>query len=58
MAHFTLQLISNSSTEIEMFIKNLKSLTNYDIIKIANELKISNFTGVFMRDTLPSKQII
>ena len=38
-----------------MFIENLKPLTNYDIINLANELKISNFRGVFMRDTLPSK---
>ena len=38
-----------------MFIKNLKPLTNYDIINLANELKISDFRGVFMRDTLPSK---
>lgn len=38
-----------------MFIKNLKPLTNYDIINLANELKISNFRGVFMKDTLPSK---
>ena len=38
-----------------MFIDNLKPLTNYDIIKIVNELKISNFREVFMRDTLPNK---
>jgi hypothetical protein len=38
-----------------MFIENLKALTNYDIINLANELKISNFRGVFMRDTLPSE---
>jgi hypothetical protein len=35
-----------------MFIENLKPLTNYDIINLANELKISNFIGAFMRDTL------
>ena len=34
-----------------MFIDNLKPLTNYNIIKIANELKIKDFRGVFMRDT-------
>jgi hypothetical protein len=39
-----------------MFIKNLKPLTNYDIINLVNELKISNFRGVFMKDALP-KQI-
>ena len=38
-----------------MFIKTLKPLTNYDITNLANELKIKNFRGVFMRDTLPSK---
>ena len=30
-----------------------KPLTNYEIIKLAKELKIKNFRGVFMRDTLP-----
>jgi hypothetical protein len=39
-----------------MFIDNLTALTDYDIIKIADELKIKEFRGVFMRDTLP-KQI-
>jgi hypothetical protein len=38
-----------------MFIKRLKSLTNYDIKNLANELKIKNFRGVFMRETLQSK---
>ena len=38
-----------------MFIQTLKPLTNYDITKLANELKIKNFRGVFMRDTLPDK---
>jgi hypothetical protein len=38
-----------------MFIDNLTALTNHDIIKIADELKIKDFRGVFMRDTLPSK---
>jgi hypothetical protein len=36
------------------FNKELQPLTNKDIIKLANELKISNFRGVFMRDTLPN----
>ena len=39
-----------------MFIDNLTALTDYDIIEIANELKIKDFRGVFMRYTLP-KQI-
>ena len=38
-----------------MFVDNLKALTNYDIIKIVDELKIKDFRGVFMRDTLPNK---
>ena len=33
-----------------MFIN--KPLTDYDITNLAKELKIKNFTGVFMRDTL------
>ena len=33
----------------------MKPLTNYDITNLANELKIKDFRGVFMRDTLPSK---
>ena len=36
-----------------MFIN--EPLTNYDITKLARELKIKNFRGVFMRDTLPDK---
>ena len=39
-----------------MFIDNLTALTNYEIVKMVKELKIKNFRGVFMRDTLP-KQI-
>jgi hypothetical protein len=38
-----------------MFIKSLQPLTNRDIINLENELKIKDFRGVFMRDTLPSK---
>ena len=38
-----------------MFIKTLKSLTNYDIKKLANELKIKNFRGVFIGDILSGK---
>lgn len=36
-----------------MFIN--KPLTNYEITHLAKELKIKNFRGVFMRDTLPGK---
>ena len=32
-----------------------KVLTNFDLINYVKELKIRNFRGVFMRDTLPSK---
>ena len=34
-------------------ISSAKPLTNFDLIKYAHELKIENFRGVFMRDTLP-----
>ena len=40
-----------------MLIKTLKPLTNYDITNLVNELKIKNFRGVFMRDTLPEKPL-
>ena len=30
-----------------------KSLSNFDLIKYADNLDISNFCGVFMRDELP-----
>ena len=30
-----------------------KSLSNFDLIKYADDLNISNFRGVFMRDELP-----
>lgn len=33
--------------------KDLKPLTNVDIIKLAEELDLKKFRGVFMRDTLP-----
>ena len=32
-------------------------LNNFDIIIIANYLRISDFRGVFMRDTLPTKPL-
>ena len=39
-----------------MFIKTLTPLTNYDNTNTLSKwIKIKNFRGVFMRDTLPSK---
>ena len=35
-------------------IANDKGLTNFDLNEYAQKLKIINFRGVFMRDTLPS----
>ena len=35
-------------------ISDNKGLTNIDIYRYVNELQITNFRGVFMRDTLPS----
>ena len=32
-----------------------KALTNFDLIDYVNKLNISNFRGVFMRDTLPKR---
>ena len=39
----------------EVVIPNDKALTNIDILKYVEELKIPNFRGVFMRDELPKK---
>ena len=39
---------------MNIFSKNLKPLTNYDIENLVKKLKIKNFRGVFMRDTLPN----
>lgn len=36
--------------------KNIKPLTNYDIIDLAIKLKIPHFEGVYMRDTLLKKK--
>lgn len=38
-----------------MFKKDLKPLTNHELEEKVKELKIKNFRGVFMRDTLPNK---
>jgi hypothetical protein len=54
MVYFTLQLTSNE-IDVKIFINNLKPITNYELVKVADELKISNFRGVFTKDTLPSK---
>ena len=56
----TIRLVYNSFTIFltindKMFIKILEQITNHDITKLAKELKIKNFRGVFMRDTLPNK---
>ena len=39
----------------EVDIPNEKVLTNFDILKYVEILKIPNFRGVFMRDELPKK---
>ena len=31
----------------------LQTMSNYDIIRVAKKLKIKNFRGCYMRDTLP-----
>jgi hypothetical protein len=45
------------SRKRSFFRKNdeITPLSNHDIEKIAKQLKIKNFRGVFMRDTLPDK---
>ena len=37
-----------------LVIPNSKGLTNFDLDKHARNLRIPNFRGVFMRDTLPA----
>ena len=39
----------------EKSLQKLKPLSNIDLEKLAKELKVKNFRGVFMRDTLPNK---
>ncbi len=39
----------------EVVIPNKKVLTNFDILKYAEILKIPKFRGVYMRDNLPKK---
>ena len=36
-------------------ISSSKGLTNFDLMKFAKELKIEDFRGVFMRDSLPKQ---
>ena len=38
-----------------MFIKTLKSWTNYDLTNLVNELNIKDFKRALIRDTLPNK---
>ena len=40
-----------------IFSENLKPLTNYDLEELVKLLKIRNFRGIFMRDTLPLQGI-
>jgi hypothetical protein len=47
-------LITRHATRA-MLNGNLRPLTNYEIINLVKELKIKNFRGIFMRDTLPTK---
>lgn len=37
--------------------KDLKPLTNLDLLELVNVLEIKNFRGIFMRDTLPPQGI-
>lgn len=37
------------------FTKDLKPLTNLDLLNLVEKLGIKNFRGVFMRDTLPTQ---
>lgn len=34
----------------------IKALSQYDLMKYVKKLKIKNFRGIYMRDTLPKKQ--
>ena len=36
-------------------IADKKGLTNFELLEYAKKLKIKNFRGVFMRDTLPQQ---
>jgi len=33
----------------------MKALSQYDLMRYVNELKIPNFKGIYMRDALPKK---
>lgn len=49
--------IGGGDSKLTKFLKTLpnRSLSNFDIKKLAKKLNISNFRGVFMIDTLPKK---
>lgn len=34
-----------------------RALTDWDLVKFAEQLKIKNFRGVFMRNNLPTKSL-
>lgn len=37
------------------FDKDLKPLTNFELLELVEKLQITNFRGIFMRDTLPNE---
>lgn len=39
------------------FSKDLKPLSNFELIELVDTLKIKNFRGIFMRGTLPAQGI-
>ena len=46
-------------TKMDIIVGNIvlpnKPLTNFELEEAAQELKISNFRGVFLRNTLPKR---
>lgn len=51
------KLDKSRGSENQRFDKNLKPLTNLDLLELVELLEIKNFRGVFMRDTLPAQGI-
>ena len=49
------KLDKSGGSENLRFDKNLKPLTNLDLLELVELLEIKNFRGVFMRDTLPQE---
>lgn len=43
------------NVSVESVVLPNKPLSNFDILEAASKLKIPNFRGVFLRDTLPKK---